>query len=293
MTRELSKFNSNATQYQYAKTVDFDELHKLTFTDVVDNGKNCQKRVTTYHYYFHSSIGHKISGGLPDLINLTYRNRSEVFELITSLFQLIEIKTKRTTTIHFEHDNPLWLIDLFKLSTFASLTIVDDVENVLSNDNDRKVLLKNYDCIRGIDFSDVLLLLDANEYHLKQFIPEAMARRQSNLSIVIKPAENLKVRKEAVKDLIEYWMKVNLEEEEKFINILELQICKCSSAIKCSRKVGNENQYCRKAKEGHATTCYKIHKKSQSYKKMSEEIKQKNVSNASLNRSGKREALKR
>ena len=293
LTRETSNSNSNVTQYQYAKTVDFDELHKLTSTEVVNSGKNCQRRVTKYRYYFQSSIGHYISGSLPNLINLTYYNRNEALELFASLFQLIEIKAKKTAIIHFEHDNPRWLIDLFKLSTFPSLSIVDDVENFLSNDNDKVVLVKNYNCVRGIEFSDVILLLDEHEYHLKQFIPEAMARCQSNLSIVINPAENGILSKEAVKELIEYWKKVNSEEEKKFINILELHFCECTSAIRCSRKVGQENLFCKKTREGCATTCYEVHKNSPSYKKMSEEIKQKIVSNTSLDQSGKREARKR
>ena len=293
LTRETSNSNSKVTQYQYEKTVDFDELHKLTFTEVVASGKNCQKRVTKYRYYFQSSIGHNISGPLPKLINLTSHNRIEVLELFASLFQLNEIKAKKTAVIHFEHDNPRWLIDLFKRSIFPSLTIVDDIENFLSNDNDRVVLVKNYNCVRGIEFSDVILLLDAYEYHLKQFIPEAMARCQSNLSIVIKPTENGIVSKEAVRDLIEYWMKVNLEEEKKFINILEFHFCECISAIRCSRKVGRENLFCKKTREGCATTCYEVHKNSPSYKKISEEIKQKIISKTSLNQSGKREALKR
>ena len=293
VTREASNSNSSVTQYQYAETVDFDELHKLTFTDAVDSGNNCQKRVTTYRYYFQSSIGHNISGPLPNLINLTDRNRSEVFKLFASLFQLIEIKAKKAVVIHFERDSPRWLINLFKLLTFPSLTIVDDVENFLSNENDRVVLVKNYNYVRGIEFSDVILLLDANEYHLKQFIPEAMARCQSNLSIVVKPAENGIVSTETVMDLIEYWMKVNLEEEKKFINILELHFCECTSAFRCSRKVDHENLHCKKTREGYGTTPYEVHKNSPSYKKMLEEIEQKIVSSTSLDLSGKREALKR
>ena len=55
-----------------------------------------------------------------------------------------------------------------------------------------------------MEFSDVVLLLDANEYHLKQFIPEAMARCQSHLSIVIKPNKNEERRDDAVLELVEY-----------------------------------------------------------------------------------------
>ena len=280
-------------QFQYEKIVDFDELHKLTSTEVLDSSENYQKRETTYRYHFQSSIGHNISGPPTNLIDLTCFNQYEVTEVFASLFQLIESKNKRTVVIHFEIDNPFWLINLFKLSVlFPSLTVVDSVEEFSSKVNERVVLVKNYNYVRGIEFSDVMVLLDANEYRLKQFIPEAMARCQSNLSIVIKPPENGKGRKDAVMDLIAYWKRVNLEEEEeKFIRILKWHFCKCSSTIMCSRKAGHENLYFRKVREENGAIRYEIHKNSKSYQNMSEEIRQSIASDASSNQLEKIEAL--
>ena len=198
-------FENDFKEFQYERTADFDEIHKLTSTETTDTGDNCQKRVTTYRYYCESRIGHNISGPRPSVINLACFNESEVVEIFALLFHLIESKTKRTVIIHFEHDNPRWLTNLFKLSTiFPSLAIAYDVEHFLSNSNKRMVLVKNYNCVRGIEFSDVILLLDANEYHLKQFIPEAMARCQSSLSIVIKPAEKGRNRGDGVMDLVKH-----------------------------------------------------------------------------------------
>ena len=74
---------------------------------------------------------------------------------------------------------------------------------------------------------------------------------------------------------------------------MEFHFCECISAIRCSRKVGHENLFCKKTREGCATTCYEVHKNSPSYKKISEEIKQKIISKTSLDQSGKIEALKR
>ena len=293
LTQKAANSNSNATQFQYEKIVDFDELHKLTSTEVLDSSENYQKRETTYRYHFQSSIGHNISGPPTNLIDLTCFNQYEVTEVFASLFQLIESKNKRTVVIHFEIDNPFWLINLFQLSVlFPSLTVVDSVEEFSSKVNERVVLVKNYNYVRGIEFSDVIVLLDANEYHLKQFIPEAMARCQSNLSIVIKPPENGKGRKDAVMDLIAYWKRVNLEEEEeKFIRILKWHFCKCSSTIMCSRKAGHENLYFRKVREENGAICYEIHKNSKSYQNMSEEIRRSIASDASSNQLEKIEAL--
>ena len=208
------------------------------------------------------------------------------------MFHLIESKTKRTVITHFERDNPRWLINLFKVSTiFPSLAIAYDVEEFLSKNSKRVVLITNYNCVRGIEFSDVILLLDANEYHLKQFIPEAMTRCQSNLPIVIIPAENVINQGDVVIDIVEHWKNINLAEEGKVIQIFKLDFCKSISGRICRGKVGHENLYCRKAKEEDTVICYEIHKKCDGYKKISEEIKRKIVKNISSDGSRRKSAL--
>ena len=297
-TQKVSSSNSNSNfkPFQFEKTVDFDELHKLTSTENTGNGENFQRRETTYRYHCHSSIGHNISGRLPTLINLTHFDQNEAFLLFASLFEFIGSKTKRTAIIHFDYDNSCWLVRLFKLSTIIpSLTILDDVEDFFSNKNEKLVLVKNYKYVRGIEFSDVILLLDANEYHLKQFIPEAMARCQSNLSIVIKPAENVTGKEDTVMNLMEHWVNLNREQEkEKLIKTLLLNFCKCSSAIMCKKEAVKQRR------EEDTGYNYKIHKHSQSYKKISEkfnremsrENKRTIISDTSSNLLGKKEALR-
>ena len=297
-TQKVSSSNSNSNfkPFQFEKTVDFDELHKLTSTENTGNGENFQRRETTYRYHCQSSIGHNISGRLPTLINLTHFDQNEAFLLFASLFEFIGSKTKRTAIIHFDYDNSCWLVRLFKLSTIIpSLTILDDVEDFFSNKNEKLVLVKNYKYVRGIEFSDVILLLDANEYHLKQFIPEAMARCQSNLSIVIKPAENVTGKEDTVMNLMEHWVNVNREQEkEKLIKTLLLNFCKCSSAIMCKKEAVKQRR------EEDTGYNYKIHKHSQSYKKISEkfnremsrENKRTIISDTSSNLLGKKEALR-
>ena len=151
--------------------------------------------------------------------------------------------------------------------------------------------MRNYNCVRGIEFSDIILVLDANEYHLKQFIPEAIARCQCNVSIIIKPAENGQDREDSVMDLMQYWENVNREEDEKkLIRILKLQFCNSTSTTMCSSKAGYKNQYCQKVKEENDAAFYKIHKNCESYQQMSDELKDKIVFNKSLDKSGKNAA---
>lgn len=150
------------------------------------------------------------------------------------------------------------------------------------------VLVTNYNCVRGTDFSNVILLLDANEYHVKQFIPEAIARCQSNLSIVVKPAEKRIIRGDDVMELIKYWENVNSEQEQgKFIiEIMKLEFCNCTSVVMCAKKKVVESRIV-----GASNFC-KIHKNTKIYKEISSQIKHKLVSDTPSNQSRKKEAMK-
>ena len=122
-----------------------------------------------------------------------------------------------------------------------------------------------------------------------------MARCQSNLSIVIKPAENVTGKEDTVMNLMEHWVNINREQEkEKLIKTLLLNFCKCSSAIMCKKEAVKQRR------EEDTRYNYKIHKHSQSYKKMSEkfnremsrENKRTIISDTSSNLLGKKEALR-
>ena len=124
-----------------------------------------------------------------------------------------------------------------------------------------------------MEFSDVVILLDANEYHLKQFIPEAMARCQSNLSIVIKPNKNEDRRDDAVLELVEYWEKVN--KQRKILKNLTLSLCSCISQVICEDEVDLENQFCHQKSEN----SYTVHKDTDAYKQLLKEIEEQVIPN--------------
>lgn len=178
---------------------------------------------------------------------------------------------------------------MLKRSTvFPFLTISNDVEEFLSDNNDRGVLVTNYNCVRATEFSNVILLLDANEYHVKQFIPETIARCQSNFSIAVKPAEKRIIRGDDVMELMKYWENVNSEQEQgKFIiEIMKLEFCNCTSVVMCAKKKVVESRIV------DASNFCKIHKNTKIYKEISSQIKHKRVSDTPSNQSRKKEALK-
>ena len=157
--------------------------------------------------------------------------------------------------IHFESRTPHWLTCILESRIiFQSLNLTDDVEMFLNNHDQNLVLLKNYSSVKGLEFSHVLLVLDANEYHLKQFIPEAMARCQNNLSILINPSQVDDHDEGTVTELLKYWERINLEEENKIRNILQLQVC---SKIRCSKRSDQIKEYCEQVYDN--STTYSVH----------------------------------
>lgn len=259
-----------------AKTIDVDELHKLTSTANIGKDEDYQKRVTTFRYYSQSVIGHNIRGPVPQLINIPpSASKSEMAGLIATFYKKMRSRTKRTVFIHFEANTPLWLETLFSCPTiFPNVRIADDVGKFLSNVDEQLVLIKNYNEVRGMEFSDVVLLLDANEYHLKQFIPEAMARCQNKLSIVIQPPDNLSKMSDSVNDLLKYWGKVNaeMEKERPIIKFVELHFCSCLFSLKCRIKADSDTG-CQKSTKS-KIEYYEVHKNSEAYKRLSKEVLQ-------------------
>ena len=259
-----------------AKTIDVDELHKLTSTANMEKDEDYQKRVTTFRYYSQSAIGHNIQGPVPELINIPpSASKSEMTGLIATFYKIMGSKAKRTVFIHFEANTPLWLETLFSCPTiFPKVRIADNVGNFLSNSGEQLVLIKNYNGVRGMEFSNVILLLDANEYHLKQFIPEAMARCQNKLSIIIQPSDNLNKMSDTVNDLLKYWEKVNadVEKEKPIIKFVELKFCTCLFSLKCRLKADSDTG-CQKSTKS-KIEYYEVHKNSVAYKRLSKEIQQ-------------------
>ena len=96
------------------------------------------------------------------------------------------------------------------------------------------ILVNNYNCVKGLEFSEVLLILDADEYHLKQFIPEAMARCMNNLTILVRPKHKKNCESDTVTDLADHWEVFN-ETGKPVMEILSLKVCSSHKNYKETR----------------------------------------------------------
>ena len=272
--------SKHASPVQSKKIIYHDELYKLTSKSSKKNKMNLPKLgkkrnshqshqvVSKYRYTCDSVIGHSINGPLPKLIKLS--KASDPCEQITLiaflLLEIINIESKRICIIHFDKTDPIWFKLLFKVTNFfAGVTVTNNVGEFLRNSG-HMVLVTNYNCVTGLEFSEVLLILDADEYHLKQFIPEAMARCMNNLTILVRPKHKRNLESDTVKNLADHWEVFN-ETGKPVMGILALKVC---SSHTFKKYENYKETHCKTKKSRY--TSYKMHKRCERYKDLSKII---------------------
>ena len=261
----VSPIHTMSTNSQ--EIIDHDELYKATSTSSKKK-KSILNVVTKYCYTCDSEIGHGINGPLPKLVKIPKVSdpREEIVLIAFCLQEIIEIKSKRIAVIHFDKDEPDWFQLLFKVKNFfPGVTTTNDAGKFIKNSGNT-VLVSNYNYVKGLEFSEVLLILDADEYHLKQFIPEAMARCMNNLAILVRPKPRRNLKSDTVTDLVDHW-EVSNEAEKAVLKILSLKVC---SSYTFKKHEHCKETHC-KTDKGKYTT-YKIHKGCKRYKDLSKII---------------------
>ena len=264
-----STFSINASPVYSEEIIDFDELYKVASTPSKKNKTKLHKVITKFRYPCDSEIGHGINGPLPKLIKLKKASHpcETIFLIEFLLLEIINIKSKKVAIIHFDKNEPDWFQILFKVTSFFSgVTVTNNVPQFLQSSSNI-VLVNNYNCVKGLEFSEVLLILDADEYHLKQFIPEAMARCLNNLAIFVRPKTKENLKSDTVKDLVDHW-EVSNEMEKPVLEIISLEVC---SGYAFKKHENYKENHCKTEKSKYSS--YKIHKKCERYKELSKIVK--------------------
>ena len=262
--------------------IDHDKAYKLARTSRKRSNKHLQKTISKYSYASNSEIGHSINGPLPQLIELKSRHPNEQIPLIAYLLMRV-IKPKRIAIIHFEPGQAKWLCGIFKLTDFQGFMMTNDVGKFLANPDTEMVLVSCYDSVKGLEFNEVLLILEKNEYYERHYIPEAIARCMSKLYILIRPSWEKNEQSNAVKKLLCHWQEINdakiSRQEEPILKILTLGFCsKGNCKILC--KNSNEFKPCIKTEK--ISTFYGVHKNTKTYINLSSEIENKIVPNLQM-----------
>ena len=270
-----SNHATSSLPFEPEKLIDYDEMYKLVDTNISPDEENYQETVTSFSFTCRSKIGHGIDGRLPKLIKFAkVTDLCEQVALIAAVLDKIiepaKTKPNRIAVIHLEGDDPFWLKSLFQLKNISrSLKLTNNTEEFLKDTNENLVLVKNLNCLRGLEFAKVLLILDSDEHHLRHLIPEAITRCTSNLAVLIRPSVQWIPKSETVADLVDEWQKHHL------LRILMIGFC---SKTSCDSKTVQQEAYC-KDKES-VVTYYGVHRKSNLFKDFLKEIKRKKIRNA-------------
>ena len=190
-----------------------------------DNRFRSKVYETVYRYNLDSKIGHNIHGPLPQLIKVpTSATYFEQIALIAFFLRTVEeVHKKNMVVVHFQSETSLFLEQLFHLTIFRRLKFTTDPGKFINLGLGRNlVLVTNYRRIRGLEFPNVLLLLN-EPFDNEPFIPEAMTRCMCNLSILILPSD-----KGSHRDLLflNEWEKINSKyPESPILKTIDLKFC--------------------------------------------------------------------
>ena len=125
----------------------------------------------------------------------------------------LEIQKHRTVIIHFEQFPPKILT---KALETLSIPVLDNVEKFMSS-KDHPTLITNFQYVRGMEFENLIIVVDPDEYYLKQYFPEAITRCTTNLCLMLLEDKKKKRKKETVKGIVERLEKCDPKVVEKLI----------------------------------------------------------------------------
>ena len=193
-----------------------------------DNRFRSRVYKNVYCYNLDSKIGHNIHGPLPQLIKVpTSATYFEQIALIAFFLSTVEeVHKKNMAVVHFQSE--MYLEQLFHLTIFKGLKFTTDpgkfINLGLGQDNSQRnlVLVTNYRRIRGLEFPNVLLLLN-EPFDNEPFIPEAMTRCMCNLSVLILPSD-IGIHRDLL--FLNEWEKINSKyPESPILKTVDLKFC--------------------------------------------------------------------
>ena len=264
------------------KIEDFDVACKyLNDSENIVNKNQKIKTVTTYHISAESRIGHSIKAGVPLFFHpFISKDANENIVSIAAVLDALLNDYKQLLIVHFEDETPDLII-------YALKVLEKDYTEDLMEFREKKVniLLTKFFQIRGMEFPNILIVIDPEEYHLKHIFLESITRCTCNLSLMpLKKIEaptgqhNIKnilksifFRKNNSSDEYKKYLKDLIKEAEKNEKIREIVIEKCNANCKNFKCFYcHEKEKCQKKD---VTVKIAINERSAKYKYMMQEIK--------------------
>ena len=121
---------------------------------------------------------------------------------------------------------------LLRLKDFQGLTVNSDRDKFinLTLDQDKQkneiqeILVTDFRSVKEPELSNVLLLLNENEYHCKHFLPEAITRGMSRLSILLLPSYKEFNKSGTALTIADEWEQIN-RSKNPILNTMILEFC--------------------------------------------------------------------
>ena len=232
-------FKSPVVDFKHV--IDLDQAFKEAAKVNIDDKKviNKLKTVSSYAFISGSEIGHQIESSIPKLIRpcQSENDIENVFSL-SAVLDLLDIGKHTTVIIHFEQCPPSILMEA--LRNVLPLSVSFDVQKFIDKKSN-SVLVTNFQYVRGMEFENVIVMIDPDEYFLKQHFPEAMSRCTRNLSLIVLEDKNLKKKEETVKGILELFEKQEPSVVEKWVTE-QCKKCKKRSNYYCYKSDGNNKR---------------------------------------------------
>ena len=214
---------------------DLDQAHKLVDNINVNTDENVgELKITSSYTFCESRIGHDIKSQNPKLVSPhQFESFFENMISYAAVLDSLEIQKRRTVIIHFEQLPPTILVKAFEM---LSIPVLDDVEIFMSSKGN-PALITNFQYIRGMEFENVIVLVDPDEYYLKQYFPEAITRCTTNLCLMLLEDKKKKKKEETVKGMAERLEECDPIVVEKLI-IEKCKECDIHSNFYCYKNNG-------------------------------------------------------
>ena len=164
--------------------------------------------VNRFRYIESTGIGHSINSCYPNLFEIEYENKEkhsfEKFLALTCIFKQVKIKNtnanKKHVILHFDtstNEIPKLLLPVLEYLK-VNLKVTNNYDDFKYNKS-KSILVSNFRLLRGLEHSNITIVIDQDFYSLQHYLVEAMTRCTNKLAIVVLE------RSKAISKIIAQW----------------------------------------------------------------------------------------
>ena len=268
-SKENVRSDPNKVDEPLEQPIDLDHAFK-NLSVLQNRGGGKSKIVSNFSFVCEPQKGLDITEKTPKLIKFSEQINSTsniaAIALTLALNEFIS-ENKKTTLLYTSDKEPKILrmaIHLFplivskvcKIESIEKYEVIytDRLEEYFKNKETRMVFVSNFRSVNGMEFDNVLILLNCSEYYLKHFLPQMISRCNCNLNFILLPKEKESVKRTSSLVKVSNFLLRSKSVEEKFTvgNMIEewkreslVESCEWDyRIIECQRQTCQEDRKC-------------------------------------------------